>query len=334
MCFAFLLQLGKLTFMPLDRTILLESPADAAAWRSRLPPIPEAVVVVTGTFEILQPGNLEALRQAMAIGSRVVVVVEEDGAVPSQAARGGGIYPLPDRLACVTFLKKVAAAIPGRTLEAPALFRALSPFTWVGCPFPDDGPVAAAALRAAALKKELPVLPGCRTSEIGTASRDGRTPIPVPSPSYKNAPRPEGAPAPAATVNGCFDVLHIGHFRFLDQAAALAGPVTLLVNSDASIRRYKGAGRPVFPFPFRREALLALRAVAEVYPFEEDEPLALLAVLKPPLHIKGGTREPDRVRHEEDLLRQWGGKVEFCSLVQGYSTSAYLSQIRQTGGAL
>lgn len=320
--------------MPPDLPTLLESPADAAAWRSRLPPIPEAVTVVVGTFEILQPGNLEALGQAVATGGRVVVVVEDNGAAPSQAERGGGVYPLPDRLACITFLKKVAAAAPGRTAGAHELFRALAPFTWVGCPFPDDGPVAAEALRAASLKKELPRLSGCRTSEIGTACREGRTPLSLPPLYPADAPGPEGCPRPAATVNGCFDVLHIGHFRFLDQAATYAGPVTLLVNSDVSIRRYKGAGRPVFPFPFRRQALLALRAVAAVCPFDEDEPLGLLAALKPPLHIKGGSREPDRVRREEDLLRQWGGRVDFCPLVQGYSTSAYLAQIRRPPGGL
>jgi bifunctional ADP-heptose synthase (sugar kinase/adenylyltransferase) len=85
----------------------------------------------------------------------------------------------------------------------------------------------------------------------------------------------------------------------------------------------------VFPFAFRRAALLALRSVAEVHAFDEDEPLALLARLQPPLHIKGGSRDPARVRHEEELLARWGGKVAFCPLVDGYSTSDYLAQTRR-----
>jgi rfaE bifunctional protein nucleotidyltransferase chain/domain len=317
--------------MPQDATTVLNTPAEAAAWRRRLPAGPEAVTVLTGTFEILQPGNLAALRQAAAPGSALVVVVEEDGASPSQSSRGGTVYPLPDRLAAIPFLRQPAAAAPGRLAEATALFQALAPYTRAGCALPGDGPVAAAAIGLSSLDKELPFLPGCRTADIQAAAREGRTPVTLP-PFFAAEPAPgPGAPRPAATVNGCFDILHIGHLRFLDQAARLAGPVTLLINSDASIRRYKGPRRPVFPFAFRRAALLALRSVAEVYAFDEDEPLALLAALKPPLHIKGGSREPERVRHEEALLHQWGGRVDFCPLVDGYSTSAYLAKTSFSG---
>jgi rfaE bifunctional protein nucleotidyltransferase chain/domain len=303
----------------------LQTPAEVAAWRRTLPSTPEAVTIVTGTFEILHPGNLSALREAALLPGALAVVAEADGAAPSQAARGGAVYPLADRLACLQFLKPVAAVLPGRPDEADALFQALAPFTWVGCPFADDGPVTAAAFRRAARRVEIPLLPGFRTAEIGEAVRRGRTPLALPAEFV--APPAAGQVRPAATVNGCFDVLHLGHYRFLAAAAELAGPLTLLINSDESIRRYKGASRPIFPFPFRRAALLALKAVAEVYAFEEDEPLALLARLKPPLHIKGGSREPDRVRREEELLRQWGGRVEFCPLLEGYSTTGYLGRI-------
>jgi rfaE bifunctional protein nucleotidyltransferase chain/domain len=307
----------------------LNDPQAAAAWRRRLPANAGAVTVVTGTFEILQPGNLAALRHAAGLGGLLVAVVEDDGAAPSQAARGGPVYALPDRLDCLSLLKSVAAVIPGRPTEASSLFKAMAPYTWVGRPLPGDGPVSETAARLAAQTPEWPFLPGCRTADIGDAVRDGRTPVRLP-PRYAEAgPVPGAGPVPAATVNGCFDILHAGHYRFLARAAELAGPVTLLVNSDASIRRYKGAGRPVFPFLFRRAALLAMRAVAEVYPFDEDEPLALLAVLKPALHIKGGSREPERVRHEEALLANWGGRVAFCPLEEGFSTSAYLAQTRQ-----
>jgi rfaE bifunctional protein nucleotidyltransferase chain/domain len=311
-----------------DTAITLSDPAAAAAWRRQFPAHAGAVVVVAGTFEILQPGNLAALRRAAALGGALVAVVEDDGAAPSQAARGGSVYTLPDRLACVSLLKPVAAVAPGRPAEARALFESLAPFTWVGRPLPGDGPIPETAARLAADTVAVPFLPGCRTADIGAAARDGKTPVPLPPLFAESGPVPGTGPAPAATVNGCFDVLHTGHYRFLREAAALAGPVTLLINSDASIRRYKGAARPVFPYPFRRAALLAMRAVAEVYPFDEDEPLALLAVLKPALHIKGGSREPARVKHEEDLLQSWGGRVAFCPLVEGFSTSAYLAQTR------
>jgi rfaE bifunctional protein nucleotidyltransferase chain/domain len=313
---------------PDEHTTVLNTPAEAAAWRRRRPSDPARVTVLTGTFEILQPGNLQALRQAAGPGTDLVVVVEDDGTAPSQAARGGTLYPLADRLAALTFFRQPAAVAAGRSADAPALFTALAPYTWAGCPLPGDGPVTETAIRLAAHKNAIPFLPGCRTADIQAAAREGRTPVPLPPPFAAEPDPPTDGARPAATVNGCFDVLHIGHFQFLDQAARLAGPVTLLINSDASIRRYKGAGRPVFPFAFRRAALLTLKAVAAVHAFDEDEPLALLARLKPPLHIKGGSREPDRVRHEEDLLGQWGGRVAFCPLVDGYSTSAYLGKTR------
>ncbi|MFO7535781.1 MAG: adenylyltransferase/cytidyltransferase family protein [Kiritimatiellia bacterium] len=311
--------------MPPSLSPQLHTPAEAAAWRRSLSPTPEAVTIVTGTFEILHPGNLSALREAALLPGKLAVVADADGAAPSQAARGGAVYPLADRLACLQFLKPVAAVLPGRPNEADALFHALSPFAWVGCPFADDGPVAGAAIRLAARRIEIPLLPGFRTAQIGEAVRNDRTPLALPAGFL---PPPVAArDRPAATVNGCFDVLHLGHYHFLAAASELAGPLTLLINSDESIRRYKGASRPIFPFPFRRAALLAMKAVAEVYAFEEDEPLTLLARLKPPLHIKGGSREPDRVRREEELLRQWGGRVEFCPLLEGYSTTGYLGRI-------
>jgi rfaE bifunctional protein nucleotidyltransferase chain/domain len=315
--------------MPQDDTItMLNTPDEAAAWRRLRPSSPGSVTVLTGTFEILQPGNLEALRQAAGPATELVVVAEDDGAAPSQADRGGTVYPLADRLAALAFLRQPAALAPGRVREAPALFKALAPYTWAGCPLPGDGPVAEMARRGASMEKELPFLSGCRTADIQAASREGRTPVALP-PAFAPRPTPPPDSRPAATVNGCFDILHIGHLRFLDQAARLAGPVTLLINSDASILRYKGPGRPVFPFTFRRAALLALRSAAEVHAFDEDEPLALLARLQPPLHIKGGSRDPARVRHEEELLARWGGKVAFCPLVDGYSTSDYLAQTRR-----
>jgi len=307
---------------------VLLTPAEAAAWRRARPAGPRSVTVVTGTFEILQPGNLAALLRAAALGGDLVTIVEDDGASPSQAARGTPVYTLSDRMACLCFLKKIAAVCPGRPADIAPLLQALAPYTWLGRPLPGDGAIPKTAARLAAGIDELPLLPDCRTGDIAAAAREGRVPIALP-PAFPS-PDPAAGPVtpPAATVNGCFDVLHIGHFRFLARAAALAGaPLCLLINSDASIRRYKGPGRPVFPQAFRRAALLALRAVADAQPFDEDEPLARLANLKPPLHIKGGSREPGRVRREEELLAQWGGRVAFCPLEEGYSTSAYLARV-------
>lgn len=305
---------------------ILAEPAAAMAWRQARPAEAAAVALVAGTFDILHPGNLAALLNARALGAAVVALVEASPAAPSAAARGGPAYSLEDRLAGLTFLKPVDAVAAIRPPHAERLLAALSPYTWVGRPFDDDGPLPAAVLQHAAVRFPLPLLRGCRTSAILEAARAGRVPVALPS-AFPAGPA-AAAPRlpPAATVNGCFDVLHIGHARFLAAAAALAkAPLTLLINSDASIRRYKGPGRPVFPLAFRRAALQAMRPVADALPFDDDEPLALLAALRPALHIKGGSRDPARVRREEELLARWGGRVAFCPLLEGYSTSAYLA---------
>ncbi|MCG2659839.1 MAG: adenylyltransferase/cytidyltransferase family protein, partial [Kiritimatiellae bacterium] len=128
---------------------------------------------------------------------------------------------------------------------------------------------------------------------------------------------------PLVTVNGCFDMLHLGHVCLLAQARNLGARLLVLVNDDDSVRTYKGAGRPVFPIRFRLHALNALDAVAKAYPFAGDNPLPLLATIRPDIHVKGGSFEETRVREERRLVESWGGRLEIIPLVEGFSTSNF-----------
>ena len=100
----------------------------------------------------------------------------------------------------------------------------------------------------------------------------------------------------------------------------------VFLNSDDSVRRYKGNQRPVFSAEFRMQALLELESVASVRLFDGDKPLDVLAQVKPAIHAKGGTYEPERVRQEKELVESWGGRIEYCNMVEGYSTSRWIER--------
>jgi rfaE bifunctional protein nucleotidyltransferase chain/domain len=96
-------------------------------------------------------------------------------------------------------------------------------------------------------------------------------------------------------ANGCFDLLHVGHIRYLEEARALGDVLFVGINSDAAVARLKGAGRPLMPAPERREMLEALRAVDHVVVFDDDTADALIRALKPDVHAKGTDYTADSV---------------------------------------
>jgi rfaE bifunctional protein nucleotidyltransferase chain/domain len=303
------------------------APADLAAWRERLG-VRQPVAVITGTFDILQPGNLHALIEAAALGP-VCVVVEPDAVAAAHRPGGTLANDLAARAEFAAHLRLVSGVTSLAPAEAGRALDALRPFVWVTGGGAD--PYAAELEARAEGVVEVEPLAGCRTADVEAAIRAGRTPVALPA-AFRGVDDAADAAAldaarrarGLATVNGCFDVLHLGHARFLAQARMRAQRLIVLLNDDASLRRYKGPDRPVFPLPFRLAALRALEAVDAVVAFPEDNPLRLIAELRPTLHLKGGTYEPDRVRQEQELLAQWGGRVEFCELVEGFSTTAYI----------
>ena len=104
------------------------------------------------------------------------------------------------------------------------------------------------------------------------------------------------------TTNGSFDLLHIGHIRFLERASKLGDALIVLLNSDASIRKLKGPTRPILPQRIRAEMMAALRSVSYVTVFDNDNPLALLRRIKPDVHAKGGSWKPERIAAEKKLV--------------------------------
>lgn len=133
-----------------------------------------------------------------------------------------------------------------------------------------------------------------------------------------------------AFANGIFDLLHVGHVRYLEAAAREADLLVVGVNSDASARALKGEGRPVMPAPERAEIVAALECVDHVVIFEETTCDGLLALLKPEVHCKGTDYTPDAVP-EAATVRAYGGRVAIVGDPKDHATRDIIGAIR--GGA-
>ncbi|MDE2516734.1 MAG: D-glycero-beta-D-manno-heptose 1-phosphate adenylyltransferase [Rhodospirillales bacterium] len=128
-------------------------------------------------------------------------------------------------------------------------------------------------------------------------------------------------------TNGCFDLLHPGHVSLLEQARNACDRLVVGLNDDASVRRLKGADRPVQSAAARAAVLSGLGSVDLVSVFEEDTPEALIEALRPDLLVKGADYAPDQVVGAE-AVRGWGGRVMLATLLEGYSTTATVAKIR------
>ena len=140
-----------------------------------------------------------------------------------------------------------------------------------------------------------------------------------------------GAPRAERIVftNGCFDILHRGHVSYLAQARALGDRLVVGVNTDASVRRLKGPGRPVVEQEDRAYVLAALACVDAVTLFDEDTPAQLIAALLPDVLVKGGDYAPEQVVGRE-VVERHGGRLVLIPFVSGRSTTDILHRIQQT----
>ena len=132
-----------------------------------------------------------------------------------------------------------------------------------------------------------------------------------------------------AVANGAFDLLHVGHVRYLQAAKRLAGEGGLLivgVNTDASVRASKGPLRPVVPEGERAELVAALACVDLVVMFDERTAEALLSALRPDLHVKGTDYTPESVP-ERALVASWGGRTEVAGDPKHHSTTEVLARL-------
>ncbi len=125
---------------------------------------------------------------------------------------------------------------------------------------------------------------------------------------------------PILLANGCFDLLHVGHVRYLRAAKKLGGRLIVAVNSDDSVRTLKGAGRPVMPAEERAEILAALADVDAVVIFSEPDVRALVRELRPDVQVKGTDYTAESVP-EGDLVRELGGRVEIVGDPKDHSVT-------------
>jgi len=129
-------------------------------------------------------------------------------------------------------------------------------------------------------------------------------------------------------TNGVFDLLHVGHLRYLQRARALGDALIVGVNSDRSVRANKGAGRPITPEAERAEILGALACVDGVVVFDEETPHDIIAALQPDVLVKGSDWAADAIVGR-DVVEARGGRVVRVPIEAGHSTSALVEKIRR-----
>ena len=130
------------------------------------------------------------------------------------------------------------------------------------------------------------------------------------------------------TTNGCFDILHMGHVRNLAKAKSLGDILIVGVNSDKSIKSYKGRNRPIIGEKERAETLAALESVDYVFIFNEETPNGWLAKLKPDVHVKGADRKLSEIV-EKDTVAKFGGELVLIPYVKDRSTTRIIKKINK-----
>lgn len=134
-----------------------------------------------------------------------------------------------------------------------------------------------------------------------------------------------------AFANGCFDILHVGHIRYLEAAAAEADRLVVAVNDDGSVAQLKGPGRPVMPGADRAEVVAALRWVDYVVLFPDLTVGPLLTALTPDVHCKGTDYTPDTVP-ERDVVRAYGGRIAIVGDPKDHATRDLLARLATLAG--
>ncbi len=130
------------------------------------------------------------------------------------------------------------------------------------------------------------------------------------------------------TTNGCFDILHVGHVRYLEKTKTFGDFLIVLLNSDKSVKSIKGPSRPINNEMDRAEILSALRCVDYVVLFDEDSPRNLLDEMKPDVYTKGADYTMETLP-EADIMKKNGTRVEFIDFVEGKSTTKTIEKMKE-----
>jgi rfaE bifunctional protein nucleotidyltransferase chain/domain len=136
---------------------------------------------------------------------------------------------------------------------------------------------------------------------------------------------------PIVLANGCFDLLHVGHIRYLRGAKSLGGKLVVAMNSDASVARLKGTGRPLMPAAERAEIVAALTDVDAVVLFDEPDVRALIREMRPDVQAKGTDYTQENVPERDEVLA-YGGRVEIVGDPKDHSTTDFLARLQSWSG--
>lgn len=130
------------------------------------------------------------------------------------------------------------------------------------------------------------------------------------------------------TTNGVFDILHLGHIKYLQEAKKLGDVLIVAINSDSSVRQIKGPKRPINNQNVRAEVLSVLEFVDYVVIFNETGPIKFLSEIKPNIHVKGGDYKIEQIV-EKGTVEKNGGKIVLIPEIKGYSTTDLISKIKE-----
>ncbi len=259
-----------------------------------------------------------ALSKAMAQCLARSILVTRAAKGMSLAVRGGDIRHFQQESAEVfdtSGAGDTALAAVGLTIAA-------------GAAFPEAIELALLASRVAVTKRGTATVTPDELVEAslvaGQAASDAK--IATPGRAVREATRWRECGLRIGFTNGCFDILHPGHIAYLKQARAWCDRLIVGINTDASVARLKGAGRPINPLESRALVLAGLSCVDLVAAFEDDTPEALIRAIRPDLLVKGGDYTPETVVGR-DIVESWGGEVRIAALVEGHSTTATISRL-------
>ncbi len=320
------------------KATLLIKEEEIIKWRATLGKSFTPAVVI-GTFDILHPGNLTVVEKAANVSEIVCAVLEPD------VAKGNSRHyqfiianPLLVRMELISHLKHISAVTACDAEHIERCFKVLQPYKLVDCGANySKVPIRIFARKYAEKVFDIPPVSGSFTRDIDEAITAGKAPVKVEGQIDKKEKenlltrileQRDKRKKCIVTVNGCFDVLHIGHMALLESARKKGDYLIVLVNDDKSVKSYKGEKRPIFPIHFRIRVLEEISHVSLALPFSDDTPLKLLKKIKPEIHVKGGSYDPERVRAEVELLNQWSGRVEFIPMLEGYSTTKVIEKLK------
>lgn len=294
------------------------------------------LAIMLGSFRILHPGNLRCAALAAAEYKNLCAIIEPE----SEAAGETDYSALYNRAALLACVKGISAVAVFPEKEPRACLQANVPFILADCLFQTPKTYLQKTARNLAESiHDIEPLKGCFTGDIIAAIRSNRTPI-TPDDVQQLPPLMDENEIDKTlaglkgkkivTVNGCFDILHPGHMRLLAEARQKGDALIALANDDESVRRYKGANRPVFSLQCRLAALNALKPVTAAFAFSGDTPLAMLEKIRPAIHVKGGSFAEERVRQEKNMVESRGGRIEFVPMVGNFSTSGIIAELNKT----